>query len=199
VNLELPPTLARALAEMASEPQCKLVLSELHATLREPSDPDDDTDFNTVLTGAVGFGEGTEKFSQLSFKDACAALGIPETGIIPGFNPTRAKEGRLADPWTDHAFFADKENVEDLRPKWHQLIGMIAMLDRIFDGIPVLQMDEVGVGKTVQAFGVVALLAHFRRYRAEFKDYPGYFSKHSHSTVSHPPQRDSRRAQVSRL
>lgn len=43
-------------------------------------------------------------------------------------------------------------------PRWHQLVGLSAIVKRFFEGKNVLLADGVGVGKTLQAFMTMAYL-----------------------------------------
>ena len=49
-----------------------------------------------------------------------------------------------------------------LQPRWHQWVGLAAMVERFFSGSNVLLADGVGVGKTMQAFMVMAYMRYLR-------------------------------------
>ena len=47
-----------------------------------------------------------------------------------------------------------------LKPMWHQLVGVAAMVRRFFDGKNVILADGVGVGKTMECFMVMCYLRY---------------------------------------
>ena len=98
---------------------------------------------------------------------------------LPHFNADHDIDN-LHDRWdeAEAAWFADKANLVPLEPRWHQLVGILKMLHLAFDGKPVLLVDEVGVGKTMQVVGVIAMLAHYRDCWEKTQDYPGIFGKY---------------------
>ena len=59
------------------------------------------------------------------------------------------------------------KHMRRLWPRWHQLVGLVAILARFFDGKNVLLADGVGVGKTMQAFMTIAYLRFLRRKSSE--------------------------------
>lgn len=56
---------------------------------------------------------------------------------------------------------------------WHQLVGELAFLERIFtpnqakDAGKILLCDDVGLGKTIQCIALVCMLAHIRTLQQE--------------------------------
>ncbi|KZP14431.1 hypothetical protein FIBSPDRAFT_686255, partial [Athelia psychrophila] len=118
--------------------------------------------------------EGTERYKEYTRDDVLNALGIPD-GRMPSFNAFLDPKGEKT-YWRDRGWFEDDANVKlPCNPRWHQLIGMLALLDSAFNGKNILLMDEVGLGKTMQVAGVVALVTYFREFYAEKKDFPGAF------------------------
>lgn len=53
------------------------------------------------------------------------------------------------------------------------------MLERAFEGEPVLLMDGLGLGKTLQVLGVITCLAWYREYYERKKAFPGHFGESS--------------------
>ena len=51
-----------------------------------------------------------------------------------------------------------------LAPRWHQLVGIVKIVMQAFKGEPLMLMDEVGVGKTLQLVGAIATLTFFRDF-----------------------------------
>jgi hypothetical protein len=97
-------------------------------------------------------------------------LGIGANRHIPGFRKTFDKYGVTTFTKTDVA--TTEVTYEELHPLWHQLVGILRMLELAFDGKPVLLMDEVGVGKTLQATGFACMLHYYRAYYEREGKYP---------------------------
>jgi hypothetical protein len=51
------------------------------------------------------------------------------------------------------------------------------MMHLNFQNLPILLMDDVGVGKTLQLVGFIALLTYFRAYYDEHGSFPGEFGE----------------------
>jgi hypothetical protein len=50
----------------------------------------------------------------------------------------------------------------------------------------VMWMDGVGVGKTMQAVGLIACLAHYREHYKKHGKFPGKFSKNVMDALEYP-------------
>ena len=122
--------------------------------------------------------EGIEEFQHHSTDDLWAMLGRPDKDL-PWFNTHHDPDG-IHNRWDsrDDEWFADPKNVVPLVPRWHQLVGILRMLQMAFARKPILLMDEVGVGKTFQVVGTITMLAYFRGFWKDKKDYPGAFGKY---------------------
>ncbi|KAK7682069.1 hypothetical protein QCA50_014655 [Cerrena zonata] len=120
---------------------------------------------------------GVEKYQTMNSEAICALLGISPDGTLPHFNNYIDAVG-IRDPWIDdslHNEALDDPDRKLLRPHWHQLVGMLKMLDSAFAGGPILLMDGVGLGKTLQVIGVIALLAYYRKTKQDTGQFPGIF------------------------
>ena len=51
------------------------------------------------------------------------------------------------------------------------------MLERAFDGKPVLLMDGVGLGKTLQVIGMIACLVFYHESFKKAGKFPGHFGQ----------------------
>lgn len=120
---------------------------------------------------------GVEEFRACTTEQLWGLLGLAKPKL-PHFNTDHDSEN-IHDRWdkADAAWFADKANLVPFQPCWHQLVGILKMLKMAFEGKPILLMDEVGVGKTLQVVGVVAMLAYYRKFWNDEHDYPGMFCK----------------------
>ena len=61
---------------------------------------------------------------------------------------------------------------EDFTLRWHQLVGVVKMLECAMCSQPVLLMDDVGLGKTVQVLAFFAMLAYYRQRYKDKNSYP---------------------------
>ena len=144
--------------------------------------------------------EGTEEFAQFTEEQLCQKLGIdPKTKKIPGFNEREDPDG-LHDPWKEPEWFkANKDSTTELTIRWHQLIGIYKLLLNVFDKKPILLMDEVGLGKTIQTIGVLSLLNYYRIHYETHKVFPGDFGKFpipSHPRMAHSIYQKRRRSRL---
>ena len=72
-------------------------------------------------------------------------------------------------------------STEGFTLKWHQLVGVFRMLERGKASEPILLMDDVGLGKTVQVLALFAMLAYYREYFEKYQEYPGSWGKFPHT------------------
>lgn len=66
---------------------------------------------------------------------------------------------------------------EESSLRWHQLVGVVRALERGTKSEPVLLMDTVGLGNTVQVIAIFAMLAYYRQYYKENRRYPGLWGE----------------------
>ncbi|QRV74576.1 ATP-dependent DNA helicase [Ceratobasidium sp. AG-Ba] len=98
---------------------------------------------------------GVERFKSWETSQAWSYLGLPNSSSfpfareeIPNSDPTKAPQR--------------------LTPMWHQIIGTIVMLLRVFvrseleKPMPSMLCDEVGLGKTLQIIMTICMLVHLR-------------------------------------
>lgn len=57
--------------------------------------------------------------------------------------------------------------------RWHQLVGLTKMVESALTSSPILLMDDVGIGKTLQVIALFATLAYYRSYHSQTNKYPG--------------------------
>ncbi|KAH9011409.1 hypothetical protein EDB83DRAFT_2234057 [Lactarius deliciosus] len=57
--------------------------------------------------------------------------------------------------------------------KWHQLVRVTKMVERALTSGPIMLMDDFGVGKMVQVLAFFAVMAYYRKFYSEAKQYPG--------------------------
>jgi hypothetical protein len=128
--------------------------------------------------GVVLWKEGVEEWQEKTEDELWEMLGLLEKRL-PMFNE-RVDMHSLHDPWDAEGkrWFEDPENqaqIMPLAPHWHQLVGIYKMLNHAFRGKPILLMDEVGLGKTLQVVSVIAVLAFFCAFCDQNGRFPGAF------------------------
>ena len=121
--------------------------------------------------------EGVEDLGMVTEDDLWTYLGFAVEQKLPFFQEFTDPDA-VIEPWTEEGerWLADQGSArEPLRPRWHQLVGVFRMLQRSFEGTPVLLMDGVGIGKTFQVIGLIACLTYYQVYYAKTGKFPGYF------------------------
>lgn len=172
----LPPTLVEAIRQLASDNDLQEIRTKVYERITEIDNESDVIDLPNGEFVNIEWSEGTEDFQASTRDEIAAALGLVN-GEIPNFNAFLDPRGEKT--YWDHAeWFADAANDQiPCSPRWHQLVGQLAMVHRAFDGKNVLLMDEVGLGKTMQIVGVIAILTFFREYHEAKGHFPGAFSE----------------------
>ena len=123
----------------------------------------------------VDWEEGVEEWKGVSDTDIWNHLGRPSR-TLPYFNAFVDSTG-LHDPWDHPEYFDDLTNpdIEPLSPRWNQLVGVIKGLTLMFEGKPLLLMDGVGFGKTLQLIAIFSILVFFREEFVKNGRFPGIF------------------------
>ena len=193
ISLELPKVLHEALDKLTMKDKVQTIDSLIHVSLEnitsnhtEPLDLalDEHLDIND-------WREGVEELNDCTEDQLWQLLGLSDKHL-PFFQEWTdpdtqislwSTEGRkwLEDPASPH---------RQLRPRWHQLISIFCMLERTFEGKPVLLMDSIRLSKTLQVLGAIACIAWYREYYNHNHTYPGHFGESSllssfNGTVSH--------------
>ena len=181
----VPKALRKALSLLATEEQVNLLVLSLKEELAlfdpnaesdDPLYPDHDLDLDR--TPEIAWTEGVEEYKDTPPEELWAMLGRPEASI-PFFNPKQDPENRH-DPWTPEGleWLRNPSNGVPLALRWHQLVGVLKMVENAFSRKPVLLMDGVGLGKTIQVSAFIAVLAWYREYFAVHGKFPGKFGAH---------------------
>ncbi|PCH42717.1 hypothetical protein WOLCODRAFT_152760 [Wolfiporia cocos MD-104 SS10] len=137
----LPWPLCMALQALAMKDTVMQVQSTLQRLISDMS-PDSEDDNEQV---------------ELDFdaEQVVAVLGLPN-GRIPFLNEKEDPDSR--DPWSKEGkVVLEVETARPFNPRWHQYVGMLKMMHSTLNGKLTLLMDEVGVGKTLQAIMFTAL------------------------------------------
>lgn len=177
-DAELPKVLKDALKKLASEKDVQEVQQLIQTALENLEGEDNNSRVELPEGPGIDFAwkEGTESLSGLSEDQLWSCLGLQDKKL-PFFQEYADPDGTI-EPWSNEGekWLASESNTRDLvQPRWHQLVGIYRMLERAFDGEPVLLMDGVGIGKTFQVIGFIACLAYYRHYFEQKNEFPGSF------------------------
>lgn len=181
LTAELPKPLCDALRKLASEQDVRDI-EQLVRTALENLGSDQaeiQIEFPEDRPIDLCWKEGTEDLSELSEDTLWSHLGFKDTRMLPFFQEYTDPDG-LIDPWSEEGerwLTSETNSREPLSPRWHQLIGIYRMLERAFEGEPILLMDGVGIGKTLQVIGLIVCLAFYRRFFEKNGTFPGAFGR----------------------
>ncbi|KAH9019253.1 P-loop containing nucleoside triphosphate hydrolase protein [Lactarius pseudohatsudake] len=126
--------------------------------------------FDFEPEGAVEWSEGVENLQNKTPEELYKLLGLGEESV-PFF-----REKITVDATADESDGGTTTN-KRFSLRWHQLVGVVKMLERAMASQPVLLMDDVGLGKTVQVLAFFAMLAYYREAYAETGKYPGIWGQ----------------------
>ena len=114
--------------------------------------------------------EGVEHLKEKTPAQLYEWLGL-DTHSIPFFKVQASVEGGVSGDLGELEMSATTTEGTSLR--WHQLVGVVRILERAIKSEPVLLMDDVGLGKTVEVIALFAMLAYYREYFRTWQRYPG--------------------------
>lgn len=124
------------------------------------------------LSRMLGFGVDCSGYSPFPyFNGVRSELGlipskVPDFENLNKFperlppNPTFQDVGLCKTRFDEYDAMLEKHQMQRFVPRWHQFVGLAAILRRLFNGDNVLLADGVGVGKTLQVY---MLIAYMRR------------------------------------
>ncbi|KAG2336037.1 hypothetical protein BDR05DRAFT_897311 [Suillus weaverae] len=180
---KLPKSLRDALDKLATEQEVKELEYLIETTLAAMVPLDGDkvaVDFTEDMD-VSDWKSGVEEYDKCSEDDLWEHLGLPEKRLP--FFQARSDPDAAIDPWSEQGqqWLDDPTSpAQSLAPRWHQLVGILRLIDRFLDGKPVMLMDGVGVGKTMQAVGLITCLAHYKEHYRKHGKFPGKFSQRCH-------------------
>jgi hypothetical protein len=130
-------------------------------------------DADRALEGATG----TEELDALPLDKLLPEyLGLKNEEEVRGVNGQIALDQiSLVDRWADAVMYQSSATLQPLRFDHLQWTGVIKGFKNVFaeNPIPTLNIDDVGSGKTFQAFLRIAQEASFRKYHAKEGKFPG--------------------------
>lgn len=170
----LPKALRDALENLASEAQILILTAYIEEVIAAYDEEPDPFEFEPRQAPVVEWGSGVEEYQSMSTDGLWERLGVPGK-TIPFFNPSIDIETNK-DPWlAENKQFFKSSGVQPLTMRWHQLVGLLKMVERTFEGKPVVLMDEVGMGKTMQVVALMCVLEFYRIHYSEHGTFPGAF------------------------
>jgi hypothetical protein len=178
MGIGLPKSVWEALALLASLSRVMELAEQMLEHLRDidpDATPPDMPVFDRDHAPNVLWAEGIEEYKSRTMDELWAYLGLK--GTLPFFNERIDVD--------DGQHFWDSKELEakilasgkPLKPHWHQLVGIAKMLMNVFEGRPVLLMDDISIDKTLQVVGLIVVLAYYREYYASFGKFPGHFGQ----------------------
>ena len=137
-------------------------------------------EFSQAVEYRINFADwltGVEDLQNKTPEELWTGLGLKSLRRIPLFNKVEDASG-MVDPWSQEwQGFLDSEQGIKFGPRWHQLVGITKMCELIIRGEPLLLMDQVSVGKTLQTVGSVVMYPLLRGYYKKNGCFPLQFSK----------------------
>ncbi|KAL7283873.1 hypothetical protein ACG7TL_001143 [Trametes sanguinea] len=181
---KLPKALRQALENMPSAHDAELMLARIVEVIGAA---EAEGDLELQAPEPFSWAEGVEAYKMLAIADISAAFGLPSEHF-PFFNKKTDNNGN-EDPWTEAGREALRSpNAADLKPFWHQWVGVLKIVDNMMSGKNLMLMDQVGVGKTMQAVGTLAMYEWLRVNKEKRGHYPTRFEQAAKGSVKLPPR-----------
>ncbi|KAI9457025.1 P-loop containing nucleoside triphosphate hydrolase protein [Boletus coccyginus] len=184
-RLELPKALRDALLNLATIDDVFAISQALLASIEdvEAAEADDRLELDLDARVDPDWKEGVEALANYMEDQLWQKLGL--TGNkLPFFQDWTDPDGMI-DPWSEEGqawLNVTPARRQELKPRWHQLVGIYRQIERAFEGKPVLLMDGVGLGKTLQVLGAIACLAYYQQFFVTKGQFPGDFAGRTFET-----------------
>jgi SNF2 family DNA or RNA helicase len=171
----LSKNLRDALGRMASKKEAEMMSLELAERLElEQAEMVDRMEIDWDPEPNEEWSEGVEHLQEKTPAELYKMLGL-ERHAIPFFRSGQVTERDASQELGEQETSATTTEGHSLQ--WHQLVGVVKMLDRAKKSEPVLLMDDVGLGKTVQVIALFSMLAYYRTYFKLNGRYPGLWGE----------------------
>ncbi|EJD32656.1 hypothetical protein AURDEDRAFT_178247, partial [Auricularia subglabra TFB-10046 SS5] len=185
LNKKLPDVFVKML--LALKPSEK---ESLELAIREAFEYDGDDDpFDVVEVGEIA-GDCSARWLKLSPEELDIEMGTTE-GFVP-YMATHAHprmdinayaDGEERRIWEEELAKMMADQPSELRGfklRHHQLAGVMAKAVMYFDGESGLNLDDVGVGKTIQTLAFLSYIAWMHDYKLQHGVFPGRYWRNRH-------------------
>lgn len=180
--LGVSKAMREALSKLSTRSTAAFVRTELLELALACGDDDEKVIEHQPVDEDFQWESGDSLTNDKSIDDIREGLGINNQDnccpSFPGFNRWIDPHSIFTPISTDVdsvAFFEEckREDSNILYPRWHQFTGVYRAIYNIFRGLPLLLADEVGLGKSLQSFAIMSVLAWARTVRKEMRKFPG--------------------------
>ena len=164
VSSGMSPTMRAALALWADQARVLEINMAISELVEEAPSLDSEALDELVLDRDAmdDWETGTEAYEKLTEAELYKRLGIADEKM-PFWNDYFDKSGFLnswTDPYIDWKALAAKEGEKDIiemKLRWHQLVGLVKLVDSMMAKENILIMVGVGVGKTYEAIALITM------------------------------------------
>jgi hypothetical protein len=188
LRVGLSKNLRDALRYLASREDVSSLLAQLagHIELHQ-SNAEGLVELDLEPEELVDWEEGTEHlqgktqdelYDMLGFKDKKIPFLVteidPDDDIGAQAHSNESTEESAPPP-------AESPQKQPFALKWHQLVGVTKLIQCAFTSRPVLLMDNVGLGKTLEVIAFFAVIAYYRQFYSKSQRYPGMWGEPENS------------------
>jgi hypothetical protein len=189
---DAPSLFRRALRQLAGDEDIECIRQGIITFLEESDAPQ--ADLRGLIEsknddGSLFWSEGTERFKHWPYWAPLHEFGLLDESnshaSIPGLADWIHELDPDFDPWVykvshgpealEEFYSKNKADLGRIVPLWHQLIGIYALVEAVFEGRPMFLMDAVGIGKTFQIIGTICILIYMNEYFMVHGRFPGSF------------------------
>ena len=187
----LSKNLRDALKYLASETEVTALLTQLaeRVELHKTDGPGEPFVLDLEPEDPMDWTEGVESFQNVTEEDLYKILGFDD-GKIPFLVTEIDADTDIGVEDEDATSLAPPSQVVEKQPfalKWHQLVGVVKMMQCAMRSQPVLLMDDVGLGKTLQVIAFFAVLTYYRQFHSDTAKYPGSWGECSMARHNRTP------------
>lgn len=175
---ELPVRLRDLLNQLAGTAEVEFARARISEHLLSLAEGPNSSPPESIPELSIDWTEGTEKYAKIDIDQIFAQIGFKDK-VIPGFESHLDPDGLYTRYDPQWKALEESNTLLPLEPRWHQAVAILKMLHLAFEGKPIMLLDEVGIGKTMQILGFIACLAAFHNHHEQFGFFPGVFRKSS--------------------
>ena len=173
----LSKNLRNALGRMASKKEALQMSEQLWEHLElEKAPMEDRIEFDVDPAPQEEWSEGVEHLKHKNPAELYVLLGLEKHSILFFREDGAVKQDVSGDLGE---LESSTTMTEGTSLRWHQLVRTVRALERAATSDPVLLMDDVGLGKTLQVIAIFVMLAFYQEYYKKNKRYPGDWGESS--------------------